>query len=71
VEALWVPREAVVDLGLDKVVFVQDNGTFRARKVTTGVVHQQWIAIRKGLTSTEAIAAQAQYLVDSEGFLNP
>jgi multidrug efflux pump subunit AcrA (membrane-fusion protein) len=71
VEALWVPREAVVDLGLDKVVFVQDNGTFRARKVTTGIVHHEWIAIRKGLTSTEAIAAQAQYLVDSEGFLNP
>jgi multidrug efflux pump subunit AcrA (membrane-fusion protein) len=71
VEALWVPREAVVDLGLDKVVFVQENGAFRARKVTTGIVHHEWIAIRKGLTSTEAIAAQAQYLVDSEGFLNP
>ncbi|MBT1690386.1 efflux RND transporter periplasmic adaptor subunit [Dawidia soli] len=71
VEALWVPRDAVVDLGLDKVVFVQDGDSFRARKVTTGAVVQQWIAIRKGLASTEAIAAQAQYLVDSEGFLNP
>ncbi|MBT1711710.1 efflux RND transporter periplasmic adaptor subunit [Fulvivirgaceae bacterium PWU5] len=71
VEALWVPRQAVVDLGLDKIVFVQDNGTFRARKVTTGIAHHEWIAIRKGLTSTETIAAQAQYLVDSEGLLNP
>lgn len=70
-EALWVPREAVVDLGLDKVVFVQEGSTFRARKVTTGIVHHEWVAIRKGLATTEAIAAQAQYLVDSEGFLNP
>jgi membrane fusion protein, copper/silver efflux system len=70
-EALWVPREAVVDLGLDKVVFVAEGNTFRARKVTTGIVSNEWIAIRKGLATTEAIAAQAQYLVDSEGFLNP
>jgi membrane fusion protein, copper/silver efflux system len=70
-EMLWVPREAVVDLGLDKVVFVQEGNAFRARKVTTGIVSNEWIAIRKGLTTTEAIAAQAHYLVDSEGFLNP
>ncbi len=69
VEALWVPREAVLDLGLDKVVFVKEQGLFKPRNVETGVRTDGWVQVIKGLTSSDAFAVNAQYLVDSESFI--
>ncbi|MEX2233827.1 MAG: efflux RND transporter periplasmic adaptor subunit [Cyclobacteriaceae bacterium] len=70
-EALWVPKEAVLDLGLQKVVFKKERGVFKPKLVTTGVSAEGMIEIRRGLTSSEEIAANAQYLVDSESFIKP
>lgn len=70
-EALWVPREAVIDLGLDKIVFVKERGAFQPRKVVTGILTDGKIEIRKGLSSAEEVAIHAQYLVDSESFIRP
>ena len=68
-EALWVPQEAVVDLGLEHVVFVKDREVFRAKVVTTGIRTDGWIEIKSGLASAHELAAKAQYLVDSESFI--
>jgi Cu(I)/Ag(I) efflux system membrane fusion protein len=68
-ETLWVPKEAVVDLGLDHVVFVKDREVFKAMKVNTGVRRNGWIEIKSGLASSDELAGNAQYLVDSEGFI--
>lgn len=68
-ETLWVPKEAIVDLGVDQVVFVKDREVFRGRKVQTGIRSEGWIEIRNGLASSDDLAANAQYLVDSESFI--
>jgi len=71
VEALWVPREAVLDLGLREVVFVKDRDVFQPREVSTGIRSNEMVAIRTGLASVDEIAANAQFMVDSEGFIKP
>ena len=68
-ESLWVPKESVLDLGTDKIVFVKDRGVLKPRSVDTGIYSQGLIEIKKGLASSEEIAAKAQYLVDSESFI--
>ena len=68
-ESLWVPREAVLDLGTDKVVFVKDRRILKPKKVVTGISSQGMIQITSGLASADEIAANAQYLIDSESFI--
>lgn len=68
-ESLWVPRAAVLDLGSDKIIFVKDRGVLKPRKVVTGISAEGLIQIHSGLASSEEIAANAQYLVDSESFI--
>jgi hypothetical protein len=68
-EGLWLPREAVVDLGMDRMVFVKDREVFKPKKVSTGLRVDGWIEITNGLASTDELAANAQYLVDSESFI--
>lgn len=69
VEALWIPREAVLDLGLDKIVFVKDRDVFKPKNVQTGAQTDGLVEIRQGLSSSDEIASNAQYLVDSESFI--
>lgn len=68
-DAQWLPREAVISLGMDKVVFVREGQGFRAVKVTTGILHDAHIQIKEGIALTDSVAANAQYLMDSESFI--
>jgi len=68
-EGLWIPHEAVLDLGLEKIVFIKDHNVLKPKKITTGAVAGEWIEVRQGLSSSEEIASNAQYLVDSESFI--
>jgi Cu(I)/Ag(I) efflux system membrane fusion protein len=67
--ANWLPEEAVVSLGLGKVVFVRQGESFKARQIETGITKRHLIQVLNGLAPTEAVAANAQYLVDSESFI--
>lgn len=69
IEGLWLPKECVLDLGKDKIVFVKDHESFAPKKVVTGARTQGWIEIKEGLSSSQEIASNAQYLVDSESFI--
>lgn len=71
VEALWVPKEAVLDLGVEDVVFIKERNVFKPKKVMTGVRTGNQIEIKQGLSSSDEIASNAQYLVDSESFIKP
>jgi Cu(I)/Ag(I) efflux system membrane fusion protein len=68
-ESLWVPRDAVLDMGRDRLVFVKDGSMLKPKKVTTGVHAKGWIEITNGLAVSDEIAANAHYLVDSESFV--
>jgi Cu(I)/Ag(I) efflux system membrane fusion protein len=67
---LWLPRAAVVDLGGDRqVAFVRRDGAFQAVPVQTGRRSAEQVQILQGLTPQDAVATNAQFLVDSEGFV--
>lgn len=68
-EAYWLPKEAVLSLGLDKVVFIKSNGGFMAVIINTGIIHAKHIQIVNGLSVTDSVATNAQYLMDSESFI--
>lgn len=68
-EGLWVPRESVLHLGLQKVVFLRHRGVFKPKEVTTGATTRDMIQILSGLASFDEIAENAQFLVDSESFI--
>lgn len=65
----WLPQEAVLSLGMSKVVFIKEGIQFKVRKVETGYKTQDKIQILKGLTATDSVASDAQFLMDSEGFI--
>lgn len=68
-EGNWLPKEAVISLGLGKVVFVKQAGGFMVQKVETGFRIGDKVQILSGLNATDTVAANAQYLVDSESFI--
>jgi Cu(I)/Ag(I) efflux system membrane fusion protein len=69
VQASWLPQSAVISLGLNSVVFLKDNGGFRVHKITTGIRNSNDIQILSGLATTDTVAVNAEYLVDSESFI--
>ncbi len=68
-EAFWLPKEAVLSLGMDKVVFQKTDAGFKARKISIGIVHDQHIQVLAGITAKDSVAANAQFLMDSESFI--
>jgi Cu(I)/Ag(I) efflux system membrane fusion protein len=70
-EGLFVPATAVLDLGRRKVVWVSDGDGFAAREVDTGTRAEEWIEVKSGLALDDEIASDAQYLTDSETFIQP
>lgn len=69
VEGLWVPNDAVLRLGVDDVVFIKEKNVFKPKKVITGIQSDNQVEIKQGLSSSDEIASNAQYLVDSESFI--
>jgi len=67
-EALWIPRQAIVDLGTERIVFVKIRNAFVSKSVTVQGQANDKVAVL-GLSSQEEIASNAQFLVDSEGFV--
>ncbi len=68
-EADWIPKDAVLSLGIDNVVFIKESGGFKAPKVGTGLNYQNLVQVISGLNATDSIAANAQFLTDSESFI--
>lgn len=51
------------------MVFQKTAEGFRAIKVITGVSLEKQIQVLKGLTMKDSVAANAQFLMDSESFI--
>lgn len=69
-QSLWLPQSAVLSLGINKVAFIKSEGGFLAHKITTGLQANNKIEIVSGLSIKDTVALNAQYLVDSESFIN-
>ena len=62
-----LPREAVMDTGVRKVVFVQkDEGTFEPRVIETGWETDEGYEVKSGLKAGERIVVSGNFLLDSE-----
>jgi Cu(I)/Ag(I) efflux system membrane fusion protein len=68
-EANWLPKDAALSLGINKVVFIKQPGGFKAHKVETGLTYGNLVQIISGLNPTDSVAANAQFLTDSESFI--
>jgi multidrug efflux pump subunit AcrA (membrane-fusion protein) len=66
---ITVPRDAVVDTGLQQHVFVAVGDRFEPRPVTVGTQLADRVEIREGLREGEHIVAAGVFLLDSESRL--
>jgi Cu(I)/Ag(I) efflux system membrane fusion protein len=69
VRGLWLPQSAVLTLGMNNVAFVKSDDGFMAHKITTGIRTGNKVQILSGLNTADTVAANAQYLIDSESFI--
>ncbi|WP_026461350.1 efflux RND transporter periplasmic adaptor subunit [Adhaeribacter aquaticus] len=67
--ALWAPKEAVLDLGTQSVAFLKIKGAFKPISVQVGGRADGLVEIVSGLKNQDVIAANAQFLIDSESFI--
>ena len=68
--SLVIPREAMMDLGLSKIVFVQvREGVFEPRRIETGMDGDGMVAVKSGLKEGEFVVASGNFLLDSESRL--
>ncbi len=68
--SLVIPREAMMDLGLSKIVFVQvREGVFEPRRIETGMDGDGMVAVKSGLNEGEVIVTSGNFLLDSESRL--
>lgn len=67
--ALWVPKAAILDIGTKSVAFKKIKGVFEPVAVSTGIVSGNMIELVTGLQQADTIAANAQFLIDSESFI--
>jgi len=69
-KGIWIPKQAVLDLGnFNQVVFLKSGEAFTIKKVVVGNRIGDKVEIRDGLNKQDEIAYDAQYLIDSEGFI--
>jgi Cu(I)/Ag(I) efflux system membrane fusion protein len=67
--AAWLPKEAVLALGRDRIVFKKETGGFRAVPINTGVELERHIQVTGGLKPSDSVAVNAQFLIDNEAFI--
>jgi RND family efflux transporter MFP subunit len=67
-DAVWVPREAVIDTGTRQIAFVVVSpGHFEPRKVRMGIVaDDDRVQILEGLAPGETVVTSGQFLLDVE-----
>lgn len=67
---LSVPRDAVIDTGLRRLVY-QDmgEGRYRQREVLTGLETEDYIEILSGIASNDAVVVKGNFLLDSQASL--
>ena len=69
-QGLRVPPDAILDSGIDKVVFVAvGEGKFAPRKVRLGETDATAVEVITGLQQGERVVTRANFLIDSESRL--
>ncbi len=69
IKGLWLPRNAVVNLGQKQIVFLKTKNHFITKNIQTGILNDSLIQVIRGLQGDEQVAANAQFMIDSESFI--
>jgi len=69
VKGIWLRKQALVNIGNKKIVFLKRNNGFKASAVKTGIEINDFVQIIDGISVQDTIADNAQYLIDSESFI--
>jgi RND family efflux transporter MFP subunit len=65
--ALTVPREAVLDSGTEKIVYIaRENGIFEQRKIHAGMPTRDRYPVTAGLSAGDKVVTNGVFLVDSQ-----
>ena len=67
--SMWIPSSARLDLGTREIAFIKRRGVFRPKEIVSGRQSGEWIEVSKGLEAGDSVAYNAQFMVDSEGFI--
>jgi Cu(I)/Ag(I) efflux system membrane fusion protein len=71
VQPLAVPKSAVIDTGMRRIVFVErGEGRFEPREIKTGVHAGDYVAVLEGLEAGEKVLTSANFLIDAEANLS-
>lgn len=66
-ETLLIPRDAIMDTGVNKIVYVETNeGVFEPRRIETGFEGDGMVSVKSGLREGEKVVASGNFLLDSE-----
>ena len=68
-DAWWLPASSIVTLGIGDVVFVKQTGGFKAKKISIGMRYKDKVQVLNSLSDNDTLAANAQFLMDSESFI--
>ncbi|WP_347257895.1 efflux RND transporter periplasmic adaptor subunit, partial [Methylocaldum sp.] len=64
---LAVPKDAVLETGERKIIFIHHGGgKLEWRNVTTGVRGAEWVEITEGIEPGDHVVTSANFLIDSE-----
>ncbi len=67
---LVIPREAVLDSGMRKIVYVEKKpGVYEMRSVTLGQRGEEYVEVLKGINKGERVVTSGNFLIDSESQL--
>lgn len=66
---LWIPRSAMLSLGQNKMVWLKQGRLFKVHQVETGYTNGDSVLVIKGVTAQDSLVRDAQYLTDSESFI--
>ncbi|UOK41646.1 MULTISPECIES: efflux RND transporter periplasmic adaptor subunit [Flavobacterium] len=69
IKGFWLHKQAFVSIGNKKIVFVKMNNGFKAKEIQSGIEMGDYIQVINGISVNDAIAQNAQYLIDSESFI--
>jgi Cu(I)/Ag(I) efflux system membrane fusion protein/cobalt-zinc-cadmium efflux system membrane fusion protein len=69
--SIVVPRSAVLDTGMRKIVYVaRPNGVFEAREVTVGSPSDDLFPVATGLAPGDKVVLNGNFLIDSQAHLS-
>ncbi len=66
---LWLPQTAVTNLGQTHIVWLKHGAALKAKEIKTGVYKSGLVQVTGELGRQDTVAANAQYLIDSDSFI--